>query len=164
MTKTYQHLGVFSDWVAAADQAHPLYPIASPGTETQERVRATLAFTLGEEKPQDVRLERRWERNGLVGEEVSWSVGYGPRTHAWILKPTNTQAPLPAVVALHDHGGFKFYGKEKIADGPDDPPPVIQEHRARAYGGRAFANALAREGFIVLIHDTFLWGSRRFPL
>jgi dienelactone hydrolase len=32
------------------------------------------------------------------------------------------------------------------------------------YGGRAWANALAREGFAVLIHDTFLWGTRRFPL
>src|SRR5690606_21087931 len=31
-------------------------------------------------------------------------------------------------------------------------------------GGRAFANQLAREGFVVLVHDVFLWGSRRFPL
>ena len=35
--------------------------------------------------------------------------------------------------------------------------------RARSYGGRAYANALAREGYVVLVHDTFLWGSRRFP-
>lgn len=32
------------------------------------------------------------------------------------------------------------------------------------YGGRAFPNALAREGFVVLAHDVFLWGSRRFPM
>ena len=32
------------------------------------------------------------------------------------------------------------------------------------YGGRPWANALAREGFAVLVHDTFLWGSRGFPL
>ena len=30
------------------------------------------------------------------------------------------------------------------------------------YGSRAWANALAKEGFAVLVHDTFLWGSRRF--
>src|SRR5262249_14442734 len=35
--------------------------------------------------------------------------------------------------------------------------------RRQYYGGRAFANALAREGFVVLIPDTFLWGSRKFP-
>jgi dienelactone hydrolase len=68
------------------------------------------------------------------------------------------------VVALHDHGGFKFYGKEKIADGPQDPPEVIEAFREGAYEGRAWANALAKEGFLVLVPDTFLWGSRKFPL
>ncbi|NOZ26816.1 MAG: acetylesterase [Chloroflexi bacterium] len=164
MTNVYQHLGVFSDWVAAAGRVRPLYPPAPPGPETQQRIREVLGFSLGEEQPSDVRMERRWERDGLVGEEVSWSVGYGPRTHAWVLKPANAPGPLPAVLALHDHGGFKFYGKEKIADGPEDPQPVVISHRERAYGGRAFANALAQEGFVVLVHDTFLWGSRRFPL
>jgi hypothetical protein len=33
------------------------------------------------------------------------------------------------VVALHDHGGFKYSGKEKIADGPDDAPAVIRSFR-----------------------------------
>ena len=33
---------------------------------------------------------------------------------------------------------------------------------SHAYGGRAWVNALAREGFAVLVHDTFLWGSRGF--
>jgi hypothetical protein len=32
------------------------------------------------------------------------------------------------------------------------------------YGGRAYANLLARDGHVVLVHDTFLWGSRKFPL
>ena len=36
--------------------------------------------------------------------------------------------------------------------------------RRREYGGRAFANELARQGFSVLVHDVFLWGSRRFDL
>ena len=41
---------------------------------------------------------------------------------------------------------------------------VLREFRKKYYGGRAYANALAQEGFVVLVHDTFLWGSRRFPL
>jgi len=41
---------------------------------------------------------------------------------------------------------------------------VVRAYRKKYYGGRAWANALAEEGFIVLVHDTFLWGSRRFPL
>ncbi|MGC8782741.1 MAG: dienelactone hydrolase family protein, partial [Anaerolineae bacterium] len=96
--------------------------------------------------------------------ELSWWVGYGPRTHAWLLKPAGAQGPLPAVIALHDHGGFKYFGKEKIAEGPDEPLPVLREFWARYYGGRPWANALAREGFVVLVHDTFLWGTRRIPL
>ncbi len=164
MADDYQHLGVFSDWVRAADDMRSLYPVAPPGAETQGRVREVLGFCRAEETPADVQVERRWERNGVAGEAISWSAGYGPRTDAWILKPADASEPLPGVVALHDHGGFKFYGKEKIADGWDDPAPAIVQFRAGIYGGRAFANALANEGFVVLVHDTFLWGSRRFPL
>jgi dienelactone hydrolase len=69
---------------------------------------------------------------------------------------------LPGVLALHDHGEFKFLGREKIADGPNGPNDAVLEFRRKFYGSRAFANELARRGFVVLVHDTFLWGSRRF--
>ncbi|MFN8516649.1 MAG: hypothetical protein U0232_22005 [Thermomicrobiales bacterium] len=161
---TYRHLGIFSDWVDAARSRQELYPLAAPGEETRQRAREVMGFATGDETPRDVQSGERWERDGVAGEAVSWSVGYGPRTEGWVLKPAGATGPLPAVVALHDHGGFKFYGKEKIADGPTDPHPFVVDFRDRAYGGRAFANALAREGFVVLVHDTFVWGSRRFPL
>ncbi len=164
MARVYRHLGVYSDWVEAANRAHALYPVAPPGEQTRQKLKEVLGFHFEQEEPQAVRVERRWSRDGLVGEEVSWSVGYGPRTHAWILKPEGVKEPLPAVVALHDHGGFKYFGKEKIADGPEEPHPVLKPFRDECYGGRAFANALAKEGFVVLVPDVFLWGSRRFPL
>ncbi|MBM3458870.1 MAG: hypothetical protein FJX77_10115 [Armatimonadetes bacterium] len=109
------------------------------------------------------RLERRVERDGLEIEEVSWEVGYGPRCQAWVLKPRGATGRLPAVLALHDHGGFKYFGKEKIAEA-DHAFPLTPEHRERAYGGIAWANALAREGFVVLVHDNFLFGSRAAPV
>ena len=65
-------------------------------------------------------------------------------------------------MGLHDHGGFKFIGKEKIAEGPDEPEAYMRGWWDGCYGSRAWANALAKEGFAVLVHDTFLWGSRRF--
>ena len=163
MERDYRHLNGYSDWVSAAGTMQQLYPVAQPGPETRQRVREVLGFCRGEEVPLDVQVGRCWEREGVAGEEVSWSAGYGLRTQAWVLKPAGATSPLPGIVALHDHGGFKFYGKEKIADGPDDPAPVVVRHRD-AYGGRAFANALAREGYVVLVPDVFLWGSRRFPL
>lgn len=164
MTSDYRHLGVFGDWVAEARRQRQLWPVAAPGPETQQRVREVLGFNNRPEQPADVRIECTWEADGLVGEEVSWSVGYGPRTHAFVLKPANAPSALPGVVALHDHGGYKFYGKEKIADGPEQPNPELVNFRTACYGGRAYANALAGEGFVVLVPDTFLWGSRRFPV
>lgn len=159
----FQHLGPFSDWVDAARRSHPLFPNAPPGPETQAAVRETLAFAPGPAEPQDVQIGRSWERDGIAGEAISWFVGYGPRTEAWLLRPVGESGPLPGIVALHDHGGYKFYGREKIADGPDGALPVLRAFRDECYGGRAFANALARAGFAVLVPDTFLWGSRRFP-
>jgi len=160
---SYRDLGPFSDWVTAAQRQQPLFPECPPGPETQAKVRAVLGFSAGPEEPLDLRIEDTWEADGLAGATLSWSVGYGPRTQAWLLKPAGATHPLPGVVALHDHGAFKYLGKEKIAQGNADLPAYIHNHSAQYYGGRPWANALAREGFAVLVPDTFLWGSRRFP-
>jgi len=42
--------------------------------------------------------------------------------------------------------------------------PIVSARRSANYGSRAFANELAKGGFVVLAHDAFLWSSRRFPL
>lgn len=164
MFEHYQHLGVFSDWVDAARRQQSIYPIAVPGPQTRSLIFDMLGFCHEEENPLEVKIESKWEKDGIVGEEVSWSVGYGPRTHAYVLKPANAKGSIPGIIALHDHSDFKFYGKEKIADGPEKTLSSLVDFRQIPYSGRAYANALAREGFVVLIHDVFLWGSRRFPL
>jgi len=160
----YQHLGVFSDWVDAARRQQALFPEALPGPATQAQVREVLGFCHGDETPLDVRVEQRWRDGDLLGEEISWSVGFGPRTHAYLVKPANAHGPLPGIVALHDHSDYKFYGKEKIADGPSGEAPGVRVLREIEYGGCSCVPALARMGFVVLVHDCFLWGSRRFPL
>ncbi len=162
MNKTYLHLASFSDLVPFAAGQGPLYPLAAPGAETVQAVQQSLGFCAGPESPLQVRVERQWQSDGLLGEEISWWVGYGPRTQAFFLRPEGVSGPLPAVLALHDHGGFKWLGKEKIAQGPGQPQAMMESYWERYYGGRAWANALAKQGFAVLVHDTFLWGSRRF--
>jgi dienelactone hydrolase len=104
---------------------------------------------------------RRWEYDGLSFEEIAWHLPYGPRTEAWVIKPVGATGRLPGVLALHDHGGFKFLGKEKIAQGGPKVPALVQSHRADAYEGLAWANELARRGFVVLVHDAYAFGSRR---
>jgi dienelactone hydrolase len=162
MVKDLAHLGLYSDWVDAAKRQAELYPVAPPGEATRRRIHDMLGFTGLAPVAGNTRVEATWERDGLAGEEVTWSVGYGPKTHAWVLKPAGANRPLPGVVALHGHDLVKFFGKEKIADGKDPAPAAVENIRADLYEGRAFANELAGQGFVVLAHDVFLWGSRRF--
>jgi dienelactone hydrolase len=116
-----------------------------------------------ERVPADVRAGRVWVHDGVQVEEISWSLGYGPRCEAWVLKPEGATGRLPGVLGLHCHGGFKFYGKEKIAEN-GETYPLTEEYRRTGYEGVAWANALAREGYVVLVHDGFAFGSRAVPV
>ncbi len=162
--RTYQNLGPFTDLVAAARKSHALFPVVRAGRKAQRAFVETLGFNPRPAEPIAARVESKWRRDGIAGELVSWSVGYGPRTEAWLLRPEGARGRLPGVLALHDHGGFKYFGKEKIADGPGVTASVLKDFREAFYGGKAFANELALRGFCVLVPDTFGWGSRKFPL
>ena len=70
------HLGIYSDWVEAAKKQADLYPAASPGEETRQRIRKILGFSSSNPAAEDVRIETSWKRDGLAGEEISWSVGH----------------------------------------------------------------------------------------
>ena len=163
MEEKLPHLGPFSDWLQFAERERPLYAVPGSGPLTMMDARQILGI-VADGVPIDPRVEQNWQRDGIAGEEVSWSVGFGPRTHAWLLRPASGPGPRPGVIALHDHGASKFLGKEKIADGPGGREPLLGDFRSGSYGDRAFANELARRGFTVLVPDVFMWGSRRFPL
>ncbi len=109
-------------------------------------------------------VQHRFEYDGLVVEHLNWQLPYGPPTEAVLLKPTAAKGPLPAILALHDHGGNKAFGWRKIAQMGDDLHPVMREHRDHYYGGVSWANELAKRGYAVLIHDTFAFASRRIRL
>jgi hypothetical protein len=109
-------------------------------------------------------VSRHYTYDGLAIEEISWQLPYGPPTQALVLKPAGAKGLLPAVLALHDHGRFKFLGKEKIAQTGPAMHPLVGYHRADAYEGLAWANELARRGYVVLVHDAFAFGSRRVRL
>jgi len=107
----------------------------------------------------EARVERQFEFDGVHVEELSWQLPYGPRTRAVFLKPAGSRRRLPGVLALHDHGGISKWGVSKIVRlGPDDT--ATAEHHKTYYGGRAWANELARRGYAVLVHDTIGFASR----
>jgi dienelactone hydrolase len=155
-------LGPYGDWVRHAVAENGLYPPVDRPRLTSDEVRRLIG-SASDGEPLAPEEGQRWTRDGVSGMEVSWSVGYGPRTQAWLLRPADAPGPLPGVLALHGHDGFKYFGKEKIADGPGPTPEPIPGLRAKLYEGTAFACDLARGGYTVLVHDVFLWGSRRFP-
>ncbi|MGE5376258.1 MAG: hypothetical protein ACM3XO_14465, partial [Bacteroidota bacterium] len=101
MQDHYRHLGSFSDWVAAAQRERSLYPMALPGPHTQALIRECLGFCHTDETPGEIKSECEWEKDGVIGQEISWSVGFGPRTHAYVLKPADANGLLPGIVALH---------------------------------------------------------------
>ena len=102
--------------------------------------------------------------DGVLIRRVRWSVGYGPETTAWLLRPAGVRRRLPGVLGMHCHGGVRSVGAEQLVDLGADSSPRAAWLRATYYAGRAPANELARRGFVVLVHDTFSWGSRRFDL
>ncbi|RDB03826.1 hypothetical protein DVG78_21460 [Runella aurantiaca] len=108
-----------------------------------------------------VMVEKKYAYDGLDIEELSWQLPYGRPTKAYLLKPQGATKPLPAILALHDHGGNKYFGKRKIVRLSDDMHPLLVEHQEHYYGGKAWANELAKRGYVVLVHDTFAFESRR---
>src|SRR5262249_43915834 len=85
------------------------------------------------------------------------------RVPAYVLVPKNGKRPAPALVALHDHGGFYFWGKEKLVEDKDESG-VLTEFKKRCYDGRSIASELARQGYVVAVIDMFYWGERRLLL
>ena len=108
-----------------------------------------------------VTIDRTFEYDGLHIEELHWQLPYGRPTRAVLLKPRGAKGRLPGILGLHDHGGMKYFGKRKIIRTSDRVHPLIEDHQRDDYGGRAWANEIAKRGYVVLVHDTFTFGSRR---
>jgi dienelactone hydrolase len=164
-------LGGYGEWAAGLLPAVPRLSFRNPAftdvaqwrTQARERFKAALLQPDGGPSPvvQTLAVE---QADGLIVEHLRWQLPFGPPTTALLLRPAAQSGPLPGVLALYDHGGEKFFGVEKIAAGGAPAHPRMQRHRDWLYDGRAWANALARSGMVVLVHDVFAFGSRRLRL
>ena len=162
-------LGAYGDWAAGivgeeppqlsfrrAEHNHP----DSWRREARARYRDCLLQPDAGGTPRPT-LQHQLEYDGLEIEHLSWQLPYGPPTEALFLKPAGAKGPLPGVVGLHDHGGNKYFGTRKITRMGDDLHPIMRRHQDDYYGGKAWANELAKRGYAVLVHDTFTFASRR---
>lgn len=161
-------IGGYGPWAATLAPNPPKLSFRNPQwseisswkREAIEKTRELLAAPDQGQLP-DVKVEKKYVHDGLEVEEISWQLPYGRRTQAVVLRPVGVKKRLPGILALHDHGGKKYFGKAKITNtrGPIDP--LITEHQTSDYEGMAWANEIARRGYVVLVHDTFAFGSRR---
>jgi len=111
-----------------------------------------------------VTVKKKYEYDGLIIEEVSWQLPYGRPTEAIILKPKDAKGKLPGILAFHDHGANKYFGNRKITKTSDHGHPVIQDYQRDYYGGFAWANEVAKRGYVVIVPDAFPFASRRVLL
>ena len=106
----------------------------------------------------------RVEADGYVREKVLFNTTPDLRIPAYVLIPKGLTKPAPAIVALHDHGGFYFWGKEKVVEVAERASRRSTEFKRRAYSGKSIASELARRGYVVIAIDMFYWGERRMLL
>ncbi len=164
-------LGAYGEWAAQTMPDPPRLSFRQPAFTGVEAWRAVararfrdLLLAPGGAATPVAEVQHHVEFDGLSIEHLQWQLPYGPPTEALLLKPAGAQGRLPAVVGLHDHGGNKYFGLRKITLMSKDPHPAIVRHQKEYYGGAAWANELARRGYVVLVHDTFTFGSRRMRL
>ena len=105
----------------------------------------------------------RADRGDHVRERVLFNTTPDIRVPAYVLVPKTAGRPLPAVVALHDHGGFYLWGKEKLVETGDEHP-ALTAFKKRYYAGTSTATALVKQGYVVAVIDMFYWGERRLIL
>jgi len=168
---TENMLGAYGEWAAGLASDPPRLSFRRPEYKNLDQWRKTARETYRRALlqpgsggvPQVTVLHKR-EHDGLAIEHLQWQLPYGPPTEAVLLKPLGATGKLPAVVGLHDHGGNKYFGLRKITRTTSEQHPLMVQHQDHYYGGRAWANELARRGYVVLVHDAFAFGSRRVRL
>ena len=162
-------IGEYTGWAESRLPASPgsmsfLYPgwddLDSWKEAAREKVRSLMAFDVPADSPAAT-VTDSYSFEGLHIEELEWRLPYGPPTRGYLLKPAAASRPLPAILALHDHGGNKYFGRRKIAKTGVESHPLMEEHQSTYYGGRAWANEMAKRGYVVLVHDVFPFASRK---
>ena len=105
----------------------------------------------------------RIDAGDYMREKVYFNTTPHIRVPAFVLVPKQGKRPAPAIVALHDHGGFYFRGREKIVE-TEGEHKVLTDFKKSYYAGKSIASELARQGYVVVVIDMFYWGERRMLL
>ena len=108
-------------------------------------------------------IVERLDKGTYIREKIYFNTTPDIRVPAYLLIPKHAKFPAPAVIALHDHGGFYFWGKEKLVE-TESEHAVLTDFKEEYYGGKSLASEIVRQGYVVLVIDMFYWGERRMLL
>jgi len=109
------------------------------------------------------RILERIDRGDYVLERLTFWTTPDVEVPGYFFIPKRAKFPVPAVVALHDHGGFYYWGKEKLVE-TDGEHPMLAAYRKEYYDGASFPAVLAQRGYAVIVIDMFYHGERRLIL
>ena len=126
--------------------------------QTRDLVRRLLLYA-PERVPFEPRLLEELDFGSYTRRKISFHTAADCPVPAYLLIPKGIQRPAPAVVALHDHSGRFYWGKEKIVD-HRERLPLVDWFQGYRYGKRGFASALAELGYVVIVIDALGWGER----
>lgn len=165
-------IGSYGSWAAGLmENRIPLYSFRRNEWKNLSKWRKAAVGRLAERLAMpatgplpEVTVVRKYTFDGLHIEELEYRLPYGPASSALLLKPEGASGRLPGVLAFHDHGGNKFHGIKKIVRTDSETDLMIAEHQLNLYEGEAWANNLAKRGYVVLVPDAFPFGSRRVLL
>jgi len=97
-----------------------------------------------------------------IEEKISINFSESLSWEAILLKPKGINPPYKLVIALHDHGGFYYYGKERFIEHIDNR--FLQEYRQKYYSNKAWVMELLKNGFAAFCPDAFYFGSMKLTL
>ena len=162
-------IGLYGPWASSlTENKVPSYSFRNPQWQDLEKWKAAANERIHDRlgipeigNTPEVKINKQYEYDGLHIEEISWQLPYGRPTDAILLKPANAKGPLPGILAFHDHGANKYFGTKKITRTSDKRHPDIEEHQKVYYSDLAWANEIAKRGYVVLVADAFPFASRR---
>jgi dienelactone hydrolase len=105
----------------------------------------------------------RVDRGAYACERLNFWTTPDGQVPGYFLIPKRAKLPVPAVVALHDHGGLYYWGKEKLIE-TENEHPMLRAYRQEYYDGMSFPASLAQRGYAVIVIDMFYHGERRLIL
>ena len=98
--------------------------------------------------PLDLQVQSVVKRQGYEVRKISFAGSPHYRIPAYLLVPDGS-GPFPGIVALHDHGGWFYHGKQNLVR-MDGEHAALQKYRDNSYGGRAYLCQMCQDGSGVL--------------